>query len=427
MAAGKLDLVFAENRAPRLVVNSTVSGVTANISIPNPILLPGISDVLQASPLVHLSRHLVASPLDGAKAHRRSEIDPADQGLLYFWFQDTLVTSVTLNFGAQASGYFWSRVAGLMIRNFHRILQVRHALFPYMDDLLILLEATNSPIRIGILTLTCWVLGIPMSWHQTAIGPAVTWIVWHINVHRRVAPITEDKRTNILTQIKPLLCSSRCDLKDLKSLTGRLLWASSLWETLRPLSGPLYHAMMLVPTTLVSISPAQWHELLELLTDDLVLQTSMQHPSLRATVRVVHAANFNLRDLLHVLVAFFALKAELFPGLPLCLLSKMLKHIFLGFRFLCRNTSKFGALLGQFTCAYCLDRPLRGRCHLVTATLACDNTSAEAAHLKVLSTSEGICYVLSTCFRFQRIPNLDNSIQHIPGVWNDAADALSRG
>ena len=60
VAVGKLGLVCAENRSPRLVVDSTVSGVTANTSIPNRMLLPRISDVLQASPLVHSSRHLVA-------------------------------------------------------------------------------------------------------------------------------------------------------------------------------------------------------------------------------------------------------------------------------------------------------------------------------------------------------------------------------
>ena len=50
-AVGKLGLVCAENRAPRLVVDSTVSGVTQNTSIPNRMLLPKISDVLQAAPL----------------------------------------------------------------------------------------------------------------------------------------------------------------------------------------------------------------------------------------------------------------------------------------------------------------------------------------------------------------------------------------
>ena len=54
-------------------------------------------------------------------------------------------------------------------------------------------------------------------------------------------------------------------------------------------------------------------------------------------------------------------------------------------------------LLGQFSLACCLDRHLRG-CHPVTATFACDNTSAEAAHLKALSTSAGMCHVLSAFF-----------------------------
>ena len=412
--------------------------------------------------------------MDVAKAHRRIKIAPADQGLLCFWFQDILFKSVTLNFGARASGYFWSRVAGLMVRSFHRILHVRHALFQYVDDLLILLEATTSPIWIGILTLTCLVLGIPMSWHKTAIGPAVTWIGWHINVHRWVVSITEDKRTKILTQIDGLLRSSRCDLKDLESLTGRLLWASSLWETLRPLLGPLYHAMMSVPTTLVSISPAQWHELLELLTDDLVLQKSMQHPSLRATVKVVRAANFNLRDLIHAR-SFHFKSRRIWLGIQIPGTSKRKlstethaalqawRDILTGTPFLhdmlpaphasviasadaCATESEAGLggllrvdgrvvswfafvitfqdaqahfpwlsdsmqkhinvweLLGQFALAYCLDRHLLGHCHPVTATFACDNTSAEAAHLKALSTSAGMCHVLSAFFSFPTYP-----------------------
>ena len=103
---GKLGLVSAENRPPRLVVDSTVSGVTQNTSIPNRMLLPRISDVLQAAPLEPSSLELVAFTLDVSMAHRRIKIAPEDQGLLCFWYQDTLFKSNTLNFGARASGYF---------------------------------------------------------------------------------------------------------------------------------------------------------------------------------------------------------------------------------------------------------------------------------------------------------------------------------
>ena len=84
------------------------------------------------------------------------------------------------------------------------------SLFQYtVDDLLILLEASTSPVWIGILTITGLCLGIPMSWHKTSVGPQVTWIGWQINVKRWV--ITPDKRTKILSQLDTLLRSSTCD------------------------------------------------------------------------------------------------------------------------------------------------------------------------------------------------------------------------
>ena len=262
---------------------------------------------------------------------------------------------------------------------------------------------------------------------------------------------------------------------------------------MRPLLGPLYHAMMLLPITLVYISPAQWHELLDILAVDLTLLKSMQHHSLRASVRVVRAANFTLRDLNHARSLHF--KSRLIwlgiqiPESPKRKLliethaaSKAWRDILKGTPFLhvmlpalhfsvvasadaCATGSETGLggllridgrvvswfafvitfqeaqahfswlsdsmqkhinvweVLGQFALAYCLDLHLRGRCHPVAATFACDNTSAEAAHLKALSISAGMCQVPSASFRFLRIHALDISIQHIPGIWNDAADA----
>jgi hypothetical protein len=84
-------------------------------------------------------------------------------------------------------------------------------------------------------------------------------------------------------------------------------------------------------------------------------------------------------------------------------------------------------LLGQFSLAYCLHHSFKGGRSPIAVTFACDNTSAEAAHLKALSTSAGMCQILEAFFRFQRVHNIEVAIQHIPGMWNDEADALSRG
>ena len=332
-----------------------------------------------------------------------------------------------------------------------------------------------------------------MSWHKTACGPQVTWIGWRIDVQRWLVSITSEKREKILSLIDTLLRSSRCDLKSLESLTGRLLWVSTLWDTLRPLLGPLYHAMMTVPLTLVSVSQPQWLELLELLSDDLILQKSMSHPSLKRSVKIVRVANFLLRDRHHARTLHFKSR-RIWLGVHITGSSKRKlsadthealqawKDILTGFHNMipapaypvqasadaCATTLEAGLggilringavigwfsfvisyqeakeqfawlsdsvqkrinvweLLGQFSLAYCLDRVLKGRNHPITAIFACDNTSAEAAHAKALSTSAGMCQILAAFFRFQRIHNLDILIQHIPGIWNDDADALSR-
>ena len=84
-----------------------------------------------------------------------------------------------------------------MVRTLHHVLHLRHSLFQYVDDILMLLDSKTSPIWIGILTVTCIILGIPMSWHKTAWGPQVAWIGWNINVKRWVVSITPEKRSNI--------------------------------------------------------------------------------------------------------------------------------------------------------------------------------------------------------------------------------------
>ena len=49
-AVGKLGVVIAEGRAPRLVVDSSISNVTANTVLPNHMLFPRINDVIRRTP-----------------------------------------------------------------------------------------------------------------------------------------------------------------------------------------------------------------------------------------------------------------------------------------------------------------------------------------------------------------------------------------
>ena len=83
-AVGKLGVVLAPGRPPRLVVDSSVSGITSNMHLPNRSANPSLMDVRKSIPLSDSLEQLVALVLDVAKAHRRILIRGSDRGLHCF-------------------------------------------------------------------------------------------------------------------------------------------------------------------------------------------------------------------------------------------------------------------------------------------------------------------------------------------------------
>jgi hypothetical protein len=75
---------------------------------------------------------------------------------------DDLYQYITLNFGARVSGWARGRVAGLMIRTSHAILdRHKHALWQYVDDLFAWLDKQSAPLWGSCLVTLFIVLGIP--------------------------------------------------------------------------------------------------------------------------------------------------------------------------------------------------------------------------------------------------------------------------
>ena len=95
-AIGKLGVVLAPGRSPRLVVDSSISMVTANTVLPNHTLLPRISDVMQSAPEGMAIQQMTQLTLDVAKAHRRILVHPDDGGLLCFHANGELYRCITL-------------------------------------------------------------------------------------------------------------------------------------------------------------------------------------------------------------------------------------------------------------------------------------------------------------------------------------------
>ena len=239
-AVGKLGLVKAQDRPPRLVVDSSISGVTANTTLPNPSANPTLSSLRHCLP-TRLSRDtLTALVLDVSKAHRRIKIAPSDQGLLCFHHRNRLYQCLTLNFGARASGFYWARLAGLLTRLGHRFIFVLHSLLIYVDDFICLLHEESAPVWASVLVLLLCCLGVPMSWRKAALSARPVWIGWSLDLHCLTADMEPAKKQRLLLLLRSIHASKLCHVTLLQKLTGKLLWLSALLPALRPSLTLLY-------------------------------------------------------------------------------------------------------------------------------------------------------------------------------------------
>ena len=89
-AVGKLNLVEAPGKDPRLVLDSTVCQVNTNCSFSEAVQLPTVSDVCSSFQPSDPHSMWIGASLDFKAAHKQVKVRPADQGLLLFEFAGSL-------------------------------------------------------------------------------------------------------------------------------------------------------------------------------------------------------------------------------------------------------------------------------------------------------------------------------------------------
>ena len=299
-AVGKLGVVLSDDRPPRLVVDSSISGVTDHTVLPNRAPNPTLQDVRRCLPLDAAQEELCALVLDVSKAHRRVRIRPADCGLLCFRHRDRLYQSVTLNFGARASGYYWNRVAGLLVRFLHRLLFSAHSAFIYVDDILALLDRCSAPVWACLLVVAILVLNVPMSWHKASLSSRVTWIGWQFDFRRFTVRLDPTKLKRLQFLLQQLCTAHHCSLALLEKITGKLLWLSSLFRAFRPSLAPLYLDQHLPLPAMSAVSPDVWHQLRSSLTAELIISKPLPLAALPVGTKLLRVAHTPVKTLADV-------------------------------------------------------------------------------------------------------------------------------
>ena len=139
VAIGKCNIIGGDElggqwRKPRLIVDTTVSGTNPSVTIPEKYSLPGVQDVINATPLRGSGTELAGFSLDIRAAHKTVRIHPDEQGLLGFQADNQLWFYRVAPFGGSFSAHWFQRISAFLVRMFHLLLWVQHALWAYVDD-----------------------------------------------------------------------------------------------------------------------------------------------------------------------------------------------------------------------------------------------------------------------------------------------------
>ena len=152
-AVGELNIVTAEGKEPRLVLDSSICNANQACTVPEKVSLPSNLDVRRTFSHEDAFGHWIAFSLDFKAAHKSIKVHPREHGCLLFEVAGKLYHYIVCHFGAKFSAYWWQRAGAQMLRSTHALLSTfSHRAWLYVDDLLALLCRHSMPQQVTLIT-----------------------------------------------------------------------------------------------------------------------------------------------------------------------------------------------------------------------------------------------------------------------------------
>ena len=169
---------------------------------------------------------------------------PCEQGLSCFVLAGKWYAYRNAYFGARFSAYWFSRVGAWLVRQLHRFLWIKHGLWLYVDDGLVVLPRETAPLLAGAVVLFLSALGIPLSWRKLDLGPTLVWLGWQFDFAGSWASLPSSKLAKFLGVLQPFRSrGAKVSRKAVESLIGLLIWYTSGAFWLRAWLSEFYHLL----------------------------------------------------------------------------------------------------------------------------------------------------------------------------------------
>ena len=278
-AIGKLGIATQQVDKPRLVLDSTISGLNpaSNKAILEKYSYPKLTDLQRCLPSSVRKPNLFLN-IDVKSAHKRIKVRRDHQGLLAFRSGDKLYHYKVLHFGGSCSAYYWTRVAGILLRCVHRLLFLYHSGMVFVDDFIFSFSNDTALLQASIVLMLMSFLHVPLSWNKLELKEQVTWIGWDLNTVSDTVSITQEKTQKIISMLRKCSTSGKFLRKDVEKLTGTILWISEMFPHIRWILGTLYTILSRPGLQLVRLTKDQIQFILENLSDQGILMKFLPQP-----------------------------------------------------------------------------------------------------------------------------------------------------
>ena len=263
-AVGKLNIVTAEGRDPRLVLDSSVCNANAKSKVPEKLVMPSGLDVARTFQHEDPRGAFVGVSLDFKAAHKGMKLQEQDQGCMLFRVADKLYHYVVCHFGARFSAYWWQRLGAMLLRITHALLSKHaHRAWIYVDDLLALLARTAFVEQLAHMLCFLTAINAPISWKKAQLSHEITWCGWTFNFDFETVTLAAGKLDKLQQQLHELARSKKIPRKLLERALGLLMWATTTCPQL-----PLYRDLHSGKGTLHSVHANSWQTFLDALDDN---------------------------------------------------------------------------------------------------------------------------------------------------------------
>ncbi len=300
-AIGKLGIASQQPDKPRLVSDSTISGLNpaSNKAIQEKYSFPRLWD-LQYSLSSATKSPLILLNVDIKSAHKRIKVQKKHQGLLAFRFRERIFHYKVLHFGGPCSAYFWTRTAGILLRCIHKFLHLFHVGMVFVDDFIFGFYNHTSGLQAALVLMFMSFLQVPISWNKMELGTSVTWIGWQLDTWSDTVSITSEKIHKIVSKLKIFSSPGKYLRKDVEKLTGTILWITDMFPHIRWMLGILYTILSRTGLQLVRLNKQQISFVIQHLDESGTLTQFLDRPFIPqgATIQRLGKVSFSNLGLL---------------------------------------------------------------------------------------------------------------------------------